>query len=1081
MAGGAAEGRCVGVRELPGAFRGVFQGRFRYFNALQSACFEPAYEGRGSLVVAAPTGSGKTALMELAILGLHREELAPGGERLVRAPGGRRKAIYIAPMKALVAEKATEWARSMGSGGIGLRLETLTSETDPDSQRRLPQADVILTTPEKFDAVTRRGAGRGSMGFFADIQLVIIDEVHILNDERGKSLEAVVARLRVVEEHFKREVEGGTVATPPVARLRFVAASATIPNARDVAAWLSADCSDGGDGLCVFGEELRPVPLETTVLGFPSPRKTWFFEKELNRNLLDVVQEYGGLRPTIVFCSSRKGAQEAAQAIADAAERRFGAAGLATRCANGAAQLHDAAQRVRDKKLGKLLTQGVSWHHAALDPGDRGLVEGLFRQGALVVLCSTSTLAFGVNLPAYLVVIRGTRQWQGAVEQWQEYDVATCMQMAGRAGRSQFDREARAVVMTEEVSAGRYRNLLAGLETVESSLLSHLPECLNAEVQLTTVKCMDSALSWFKRTFCFQRMVAHAGGTGGAAEAAAEAEARPRLLEALGRLREHGLLEAEDKETTTGTTAAGSPPLGESTLVLRPAFPGQLMSRFYLRLSTMEQLCRAPLHLSTQGLLGLLARSGELERIRLRRGEKKPLNRILANPATLHPPLGGDRRRIQATKEDWHKIQLLLNDALSDAPMDRLEMGLRNEIRELLAVSPRLVGAAAQYFLHRGAFAGGVNALILAKCIRLQMWQGSGQHCRQLSGVGRVISERLSGRGLGSIDALEEAEPGVIEAAAQARYPFGRNLKAELARWPPRMELDLQVTSFSGGTLRLELHLTRLTTSRTGGTGSKSATAADGHGGSSMTNVERKGTLVVGLTKTDEILLHEKVDFAELQPGVPLVRMFAARPPADAARMPGSHDEPDHLKVVAALVCDDVLGRDLNAVLRVSTAEMAAPLRAQRSVVAPETRSTDLGPGGRGGPEPSSPLLTTETREDDVAPTVPWGGAPTLGVPLSQKWEPPPFQSFRFTASSKRPRVPTAAIGNTAGWALKRLQTKRTGHNLLELPARVVPPGATGDRRARLPTAAGPPAPAAAAAAPPPRRAPLSALTFLDA
>ena len=1064
------------MRELPGAFRGVFQGRFRYFNALQSACFEPAYEGRGSLVVAAPTGSGKTALMELAILGQHREGLAPGGERLARAPGGRRKAIYIAPMKALVQEKAAEWARSLGSGGLGLRLETLTSESDPEARGRLPQADVILTTPEKFDAVTRRGAGRGSMAFFADIGLVIIDEVHILNDERGKSLEAVAARLRVVEEHFKREVEGGTVAAPPVARLRFVAASATIPNARDVAAWLSADFSEGGDGLRVFGEELRPVPLETTVLGFPSPRNPWFFEKELNRNLLDVVQEYGGFRPTIVFCASRKGAQEAAQAIADAAARRFGADGLATRCAHGAAQLHEAAQRVHDKRLGKLLAQGVSWHHAALDPGDRGLVEGLFRQGALVVLCSTSTLAFGVNLPAYLVVIRGTRQWQGEEAQWQEYDVATCMQMAGRAGRNQMDREARAVVMTEEVSTGRYRNLLAGLETVESTLLSHLPECLNAEVQLTTVKCLDSALLWFKRTFCFQRMVARAGGTGGAAEAAAEAEARGRLLEALGRLREHGLLEAEAREGTTGTTAAGSPPLGESTLDLRPAFPGQLMSRFYLRLSTMELLCRAPPHLSTQGLLRLLTRSGELESIRLRRGDKKFLNRILSNPATLHPPLDRGGRRVKATKEDWHKVQLLLNDALSDAPLERLEMGLRNENRELLAVSPRLVGAAAQYFLHRGAFAGGVNALILAKCIRLQMWQGSGQHCRQLSGVGRVISERLSGRGLGSIDALEAAEPGVIEAAAQARYPFGRNLKAELARWPPRMELDLQVTSFSGGTLRLELRLT-LATGRTGGPGSTGGvtTAAGGRGDGSMTNVERKGTLVVGLTNTDEVLLHDKVDFAELQGGVPLVRMFAARPPAGAARTSGS--QPRHLGLVAALVCDDVIGRDLNAVLRVSAAEMA-----QRTAVAPGTRPTDLGPGGRGAPEPSNPLPAAETREGEEAPTVPGGGAPSVGAPLSRKWEPPPFQSFRFTPSTKRPK-PTAATGNTAGWALKRLQTKRASHNLLELPARVVPPGAAGDRRARLPAAAGPAAAAVAAAPPPPppRRAPLSALAFLDA
>jgi len=186
----------VGVAELPAAFRGAFGGRFRYFNALQSACFAGAFGGAGSLVVAAPTGSGKTVVMELAILGLHRVGLAPGGGALA-PPGGRRKAVYIAPMKALVQEKADEWARCLGPGGLGLTLATLTSDTDLEGQARLPQADIILTTPEKFDSATRRGAGRGSMAFFADIGLVIIDEVHILNDERGKSLEAVVARLRL--------------------------------------------------------------------------------------------------------------------------------------------------------------------------------------------------------------------------------------------------------------------------------------------------------------------------------------------------------------------------------------------------------------------------------------------------------------------------------------------------------------------------------------------------------------------------------------------------------------------------------------------------------------------------------------------------------------------------------------------------------------------------------------------------------------------------------------------------------------------------------------------------------------------
>ena len=1040
----------MGVAELPAAFRGAFGGRFRYFNALQSACFAGAFGGAGSLVVAAPTGSGKTVVMELAILGLHRAGLAPGGGALA-PPGGRRKAVYIAPMKALVQEKADEWARCLGPGGLGLTLATLTSDTDLEGQARLPQADIILTTPEKFDSATRRGAGRGSMAFFADIGLVIIDEVHILNDERGKSLEAVVARLRLVEAHFRRrQARPGAssgVNDPPIARLRFVAASATIPNADDVAAWLSADPAEGG--LRVFGEELRPVRLETAVLGFPSPRNPWFFEKDLNRQLLDVALQYGGFRPTIVFCASRRGAQEAAQAVVDGAVRRFGPGGLA-QAPNQAAQLREAAQSVRDKRLAKALAQGCCWHHAALDARDRGLVESVFRAGALPVLCSTSTLAFGVNLPAYLVVIRGTRQWQGAEAQYQEYDVATCMQMAGRAGRNHLDREARAVVMTENASVERYQNLLAGCETVESSLMGHLPECLNAEVQLTTVKSLDSALDWFRGTFCFQRLAARSRSGDLAGEAAAEAEARAALLEAIGKLRAHGLVEAEERGD------------GGGGWDLRPALAGQLMSRYYLRLSTMGLLCAAPPHQSTQGLLGFIARSGELEKIRLRRGDKKPLNRILASPATKYPPLGPGGKRLKATKEDWHKVQLLLNDALSDKPLDRLDLSLRHEATELLAVAPRLAGAAAKLFLDRGAFAGGVNALVLAKCLRLQMWRESEQQCRQLAGVGRVISERLSARGLGSIDALEAADAGLIEATALARYPFGRNLKAELQRWPPRMELRLRATAFSGGSLRLELSLARV----------DPAPAASGAA------LERTGVLVVGLKNTDEVLLREKVNFAELREGA-LVRTFGLQPPAGAPSMRVP------LGVVGAVVCDEVVGRDVDAVLQVTVQDLGTLRRAAGGSAPPEPTAARVA----GGAGLEAPRLAQSPQRRGGPPPPPPEARP------ARRWDPPAFEAFRREPASKRLAPPPGGggggvggriSGGVGGWGLQRLQSKRAKHEQLQLPAQAVPGG---DPRARLPPGprgAGPPAAVPEPPPPPPpppggpRPAPLSALAFLE-
>lgn len=101
-----------------------------------------------------------------------------------------------------------------------------------------------------------------------------------------------------------------------------------------------------------------------------------------------------------------------------------------------------------------LLVAGVGVHHAAMAPEDRLRVEQLFMAQDLAVLCATSTLAQGVNLPARLVIIKGTRRYCGAeddaegVAGYKEYDITTCLQMVGRAGRPQFDTEGVAVIMT---------------------------------------------------------------------------------------------------------------------------------------------------------------------------------------------------------------------------------------------------------------------------------------------------------------------------------------------------------------------------------------------------------------------------------------------------------------------------------------------------------------------------------------------------------------------------------------------------------------------------------------------------------
>nr|XP_037851557.1 probable ATP-dependent DNA helicase HFM1 isoform X2 [Chlorocebus sabaeus] len=143
------------------------------------------------------------------------------------------------------------------------------------------------------------------------VRLFLIDEVHIVKDEnRGPTLEVVVSRMKTVQS-----VSQTLKNTSTVIPMRFVAVSATIPNAEDIAEWLS----DGErPAVCLkMDESHRPVKLQKVVLGFPcSSNQTEFkFDLTLNYKIASVIQMYSDQKPTLVFCATRKGVQQAASIL----------------------------------------------------------------------------------------------------------------------------------------------------------------------------------------------------------------------------------------------------------------------------------------------------------------------------------------------------------------------------------------------------------------------------------------------------------------------------------------------------------------------------------------------------------------------------------------------------------------------------------------------------------------------------------------------------------------------------------------------------------------------------------------------
>lgn len=138
--------------------------------------------------------------------------------------------------------------------------------------------------------------------------------------------------------------------------------------------------------------------------------------------------------------------------------------------------------QVKEETLKHTLEFGIGVHHAGLSAGDREIVENLFVSGKIQVLVCTSTLAWGVNFPAHLVIIKGTEYYDAKLKRYQPFAVTDVLQMMGRAGRPQFDKSGVAMIFVQEALKDFYKKFLYEPFPVESRLPEFLHNHINAEI-----------------------------------------------------------------------------------------------------------------------------------------------------------------------------------------------------------------------------------------------------------------------------------------------------------------------------------------------------------------------------------------------------------------------------------------------------------------------------------------------------------------------------------------------------------------------------------------------------------------------
>ena len=413
------------------------------------AC-EALEDGRGVLV-AAPTGAGKTVVAEFAV---HLTLARPHG-----------RVFYTAPIKALSNQKFREFATRYGEEAVGL----LTGDTSVN-----PSARVVVMTTEVL-----RNMLYGQRDAVEDLCYVVMDEVHYLADRfRGAVWEEVII-------HLPRTVG-------------LISLSATVSNAEEFGDWLGTVRGD----TAVIVSETRPVPLEQHALlagdlvplfdprsdggharvnphlvrRHPAPRgggqrasgrggrgrrghqdgpardAARTPPERVDRAQLIALLERSRLLPAIVFVFSRKGC--------DAAVRRVRRSGTWLTDPDERTQIRRIVtartRRMPESDLAALgfwewresLERGFAAHHAGLLPVFKEIVEELFQRKLVKAVFATETLALGVNMPARTVVLESLEKFNGQARV--PITAGEYTQLTGRAGRRGIDVEGHAVVLWNE-------------------------------------------------------------------------------------------------------------------------------------------------------------------------------------------------------------------------------------------------------------------------------------------------------------------------------------------------------------------------------------------------------------------------------------------------------------------------------------------------------------------------------------------------------------------------------------------------------------------------------------------------------
>jgi len=431
--------------------RVLFELKIFKLRTIQKEAIQRGLFFRKSFLVCAPSGSGKTLIGEVCAVNNVFQKFG--------------KSIYLVPFKALATEKYIHFKKAYTRFGIHIELSI--GDYDVDDSK-LERADIIITTYEKMDSILRNFYDKE---WVFDISTVIIDEIHIIGEsDRGPRLESLIVRLN----EFLHNPQ-------------IISLSATVANPEFFNEWLS---SLGNTTTLIVSDE-RPVPLHFRVDITQNKDSTI---KKIVRSTLEKKGQ------VLIFLNKRKSTQQTAHNLKQLVKNHINASEL-----KACKMIEGRLNRIKGGhgELKKVVKYGIAFHHAGLLPKERKLIEDGYRKHIIKVICSTTTLSAGINMPARLVILKDFKKYitsgyniknfKGFHENgdgfsyFKSFSANEVFQMLGRAGRPGLDTVGYGILLVNDVEERnwiedhyfqnpfssktyipKYNNLVSGLNKINT-------------------------------------------------------------------------------------------------------------------------------------------------------------------------------------------------------------------------------------------------------------------------------------------------------------------------------------------------------------------------------------------------------------------------------------------------------------------------------------------------------------------------------------------------------------------------------------------------------------------------------------